>query len=444
MGNSIPECSNYLPIGDGALVLISSISSKAAHALCEQLSDSVETQRSNKIGVIALVPDSWKSLWQPRHHILSRLSCYFPVVWVTPPHNWREVYSRLSAREPAFVITEEWPGLTIYNPEFWLPSFHRKHMFSEATSRARLKRARDLLVQRGCRKIVLYIWRPEFDNALSSVAFDLSCYHIDDEYSFSALEISLNEQEARVLAAVDQVFIHSPGLLKKKGMINPNTAFMPNGVDYELYSKAVPEPSDLASIPRPRIGYTGWIKNQLNWPLLLELTEFHPEWSFVFVGPKNSAHTEIVPSVEALSARPNVHFLGAKSTRDLSAYPQHFDVCMMPYKDNNYTNCIYPMKLHEYLASGRPVVGTRIHSLQEFFNIIELASTRQEWSTGIERALGAAPDTGRCDARRAVAQRFDWNVIVSRIANTISRRVSDRFPEYTHSQPHSKLHSRQR
>lgn len=81
----------------------------------------------------------------------------------------------------------------------------------------RLDRARDLLVRQGCRELVLYIWRPELGQALSRLPFDLSCYHIDDEYSFSSVEVPVSEEEACLLAAVNQVFVNSPGLLEKKG-----------------------------------------------------------------------------------------------------------------------------------------------------------------------------------------------------------------------------------
>lgn len=47
----------------------------------------------------------------------------------------------------------------------------------------------------------------------------------------------------------------------------------------------------------------------------------------------------------------------------------------MPYRVNDYTKYIYPMKLHEYLAGGRPTVGSRIRSLEDFAGIVDLAMT---------------------------------------------------------------------
>src|SRR5262249_27653319 len=254
---------------------------------------------------------------------------------------------------------------------------------------ARLKQARSLLDNQGCRKIIFYLWRPEFGPALDGVPFDLSCYHIDDEYSFSETEVDIDPTEKALIAKVDQVLIHSPGLMEKKGNINPNTAFVPNGVDFQAYTTAAAEPHDLSSIPRPIIGYSGFIKKQLDWPLIRNLITYHPEWSFVFVGPM-SPHLEIKPFIQTIRSFPNVYFLGSKLPHELPAYVQHFDTCIMPYRVDAYTNSIYPLKLHEYLASGRPIVSAPIRSLRDFSQMIELANRFEEWSIALARTLEPA------------------------------------------------------
>ena len=374
------------------------------------------------IGVIALVPDPWNSWWQPRHHVLSKLAQYFHVVWVNPSDDWREMLRSWRSGSPAGADTFPPPGLEIYEPEFWLPKVYYPKWLERFTFDARLKRARRSLTSRGCRKIILYLWRPEFAHALSSIPFDLSCYHIDDEYSFSAID-SLDPEEIAVIDKVNQVFIHSHGLLERKGAINPNTAFIPNGVDYPVYAEAAPEPNDLGAIPHPRIGYSGFIKKQLDWPLILELTRGHPKWSFVFVGPL-SPHPEIAPIVRELSCRPNVYFLGAKSQFDLAAYPQHFDVCIMPYRVDGYTNQIFPLKMNEYLASGQPVVSSGIRSLLDFSSVITLAASAEEWSEALARALETAaicPDA--VAARQEIASQYDWKILISSVAQTICDRL---------------------
>jgi glycosyltransferase involved in cell wall biosynthesis len=297
---------------------------------------------------------------------------------------------------------------------------YRPVWLARRLERIRLERARRLLVNRGCRQIVVSLWRPEFDRALTFVAHDLAAYHIDDEYAFSNAESAPDPREQRLLQAVDVVSVHSPGLLRRKGHINPTTVFIPNGVDYAAYAASASEPADLAIIPHPRIGYAGYLKSQLDWNLLRELIVSHREWHFVFVGPQRP-HADVTAMVPALAREPNAHFLGTKERNDLAAYTQHFDVCLLPYRRDEYTECIYPLKLHEYLASGRPVVGIRIPSFEEFADIVTLVDASSEWPSAIAAALESDAQTGsRRAARQAVAREHDWMTIARRMARLIA------------------------
>jgi glycosyltransferase involved in cell wall biosynthesis len=114
----------------------------------------------------------------------------------------------------------------------------------------------------------------------------------------------------------------------------------------------------------------------------------------------------------------------------LPAYTQHLDVCMLCYEVNGYTKFIYPLKLHEYLASGRPVVGSPIRSLQDFAHIIRLAHTTDEWSQAIQDSLSpAACSAEQVEARRRVARQHDWGRLAALIAQTLCGRLGPAYLE---------------
>ncbi len=355
-----------------------------------------------------------------RHYLLSRLAGYFQVVWMTQPR-WRESLSGLGSRGLSPEADAARPaGLQVYEPEAWLPRLGRPAWLARFTSRERLRRASDLLRARGCSKVVLFICQPEYGVALEDLPHDFSIYYVSDEYSFTTTEVELSATERKVLGSVDQVYLTSPALMQKRGGFNPNTEFLPMGVDYQKFSTPVPEPDDLRGIPYPRIGYMGHLKRMLDWTLLLELSTAHPDWSFVFVGPKGP-HPEIDELLEEMSRLTNVHFLGGKPTKGLGAYPQHFDVCLMPYVIDDYTRYVYPLKMHEYLAGGKPVVSSPIRSVEDFKHVIALARNRSEWSRSIEVALSPAENTPEQRARRQrVARDYDWDGLVAKIVRTIT------------------------
>ena len=101
----------------------------------------------------------------------------------------------------------------------------------------------------------------------------------------------------------------------------------------------------------------------------------------------------------------------------------------MPYRLDDYTKYIYPLKMHEYLASGRPVVSAPICSVEDFSHIIGIAGSPQEWSNAIEHALSDEENSpARRSLRQRVAREHDWEVLVDKIARTISRRLGMNFP----------------
>jgi glycosyltransferase involved in cell wall biosynthesis len=389
----------------------------------------LQQPRWGNVGIIALVPDQWSSVWMDRHHVLTRLASYFHVVWMHQP-GWRQCLSAMGRSGVASKGYSAPAGaMQVYEPRLWFPRLGRPSWLGRFTAKSRFKQVYDMMRAQGCRKIVLYLWGVEFADAIDYIPHNLSIYNVSDEYSFSSTEVPVTPKEHRLLSTVGQVFIISPALMEKKGGVNPHTAFVPAGVDYWRYATPMPEPDDLRQIPHPRIGYLGHLKRNLDWPLLLELTGSRPDWSFVFVGPK-SPHPEINDALSEMSRRPNVHFLGGRPAERLGEYIQHFDVCTMPYVVDDYTKYIYPGKMHEYLASGKPVVSAPVRSVHEFQDVITIATSAQEWSVAIQGALSERENTQeRRMARQKVAHEYDWGRLVEKIANTIAARLDLETPD---------------
>jgi glycosyltransferase involved in cell wall biosynthesis len=386
------------------------------------------------IGVLSVSPRDWSRYWGRRHHVVSRLARHFRIAWVTEARHWRAALPWAATPDEHRDEPPVPPNMIRYDsvvglPTVWHPGWVTRLHFS-----CRVKHAQRELRRQGCSRLVLFLWRPEFDGVVERGAFDLTCYHIDDEYSFSSDETALDPGEARLIAEVDQVFICSPGLFERKGHLNPHTEVSPNGVDYARHAGEAPEPVDLHRIPRPRIGYPGVLKSTLEWQLVRTLAARRRDWSFVFVGPVNSEPH--VPEMTAeLAQLGNVHILPGTSADDAARYPRHFDVCVMPYRaDTHSTPYGYPLKLHEYLASGRPTVGSPLRTLEDFTDVVTLASSPEEWEAAIAAGLApAANEPGACDARRAVARRHDWDRLVERLAEVTLRRLA----EVASSSPHA-------
>ncbi len=392
-----------------------------AHVKEERTIESPAEPLFSDVAVVALVADRWDRAWQSRHQVLSRLAAYFHVIWCDEADEWRET---LASRKP---VTGGAPyNLTVFQPGVAESKFYRPGILARYAERRRYRKPIQMAQALGAKKIILYIWRPKFASALQLAAYDKAVYHIDDEYSFSKTDQGINPVERTVMETVDQVFIHSPALMEKKGHINPNTARVPNGVDFAAFSTLQEEPEDLADIPHPRIGYVGYLKSQLNFGLLNELAGKRPDWSFVFIGPTGVLHDQ-QEAFDSLMSRPNAHKLGPKPKENLPAYVQHVDVCSMGYNVDDYTKYIYPLKVHEYFAAGKPVVATPIRSLLAFDDLLELEEAADGWEAAIERCLAEPSEGEKTEKRRDLARRHDWNRIVGEIAGHFCKLLGEGY-----------------
>ena len=383
----------------------------------------VSLRSSASPGFIALVPHEWNDQWLGRAQVMSRIARRFHVVWCGPPHEWRNIPQRAVAGPTVQHPVAELPKLHTYRPEPWLPQVYRPRKLASHLLQRRLLHARSILEKQGCSHVVLSIRSPQYWNVLPVVGHDVSLYHINDEYSFARVQQPISSEERVLMSGVDEVFIHSPAVMARKGALCKSATLTPNGVDFDAFATPKPMPADLAAIPGPRIGYSGFLKTQLDWDLLFATAKQNPQWSFVFVG-KALDQPGLADMLARIDALPNVHLLGAKSSRELAAYPQHFDVCMLPYCVDDYTKYIDPLKLSEYLASGSPAVGTPILPLQEVSSLVALATTPEEWRQAISAQLLPAANTAEARAKRqSWAKARTWDALVDTILNRVERHL---------------------
>ncbi len=96
--------------------------------------------------------------------------------------------------------------------------------------------------------------------------------------------------------------------------------------------------------------------------------------SFVLIGRESGA------DLSALAALPNVHRLGEVPYASLPEHLAAFDVCTIPFRRTPLTEATNPVKLYEYLATGKPVVARRLPEIEPFSEVVE-PTTRRSSST---------------------------------------------------------------
>ena len=253
----------------------------------------------------------------------------------------------------------------------------------------------------------------------------LSIYQcIDDMYGEEYTAKHGARIEKEILKNVDIALVTSRNLWKLKSEFNPNTYILHNAVDSNIFRKAVeqrlPKPKELENIKTKIIGFTGNLNEyRVNYALIKKVAERHKDKTVVLVGPLNSNDYKI----HGLDKMPNVILTGGKNINELPYFLQHFDCAIIPFHCNRLTRSVYPLKINEYLAAGRPVITTNFsEDIRSFRNVTYLADNDNMFLGLINRAIDENSEE-KITQRIAVSEENTWKVRVQQFWSIVEKHL---------------------
>ncbi len=341
----------------------------------------------------------WDSIPLVMHQMMTRLARHNRVLFVDPPVAYSNLIIRPSLWKDRLKKTFLWlrgvrqvnDNMYVYYPPPLLLQYgHYKNVDSLNQSfltSAIAKTAKRL----GFTNPIVWIYHPYAINPRGEFGEKLVCYDCNDDvgfffcYHFNKRN-RLSDMEERLAKRADAVFATSKYLYRIRKGQNPNTHYLPSGVDSELFqqaqSPACKIAPELEDIPSPVIGFVGGMVNsKMHWEWIREAAIARPQWNFVFVGPC----VENPPSY--ITQQKNILFVGTKPQNLLPSCIKGFDVCLIPYQGEDFLKACQPTKAFEYLAAGKPVVSSWIPELEDYREIIRLSRTSGEFIQNIEAAL---------------------------------------------------------
>lgn len=368
--------------------------------------------------------DEWGLHPTSVQHLARRLAKNHPLLyvntfWQRRPH-WnlndaRRAWHKLrmiTSRGPKSDVV---PGIHFYSPPV-VPLQPRSWVRN--CNRCLLKTGvRNQLRMHGLEKPVTFVTLPFAAEALGGLDERLVIYYVTDQYSAmpDVCRNYIEDLEKALLSEADLIFVTSKELLKEKDGRKSRAKLLPHGVDFDHFYSAVESPRgippEMEHLPRPVIGFCGTLAPWVDAELIAQLAHAFPHTSIVLIGP-------VWIDFSIPRDFPNVHWLGPRSYQDLPAYAAHFDVGIIPFRQNSLTAYVNPLKLLEYLALGLPVVSTALSDLSSFAEVVSVASTAEEFIEKVRTALDDhSPD--RRLQRFAVAAGESWDSRVSVIEQEV-------------------------
>jgi glycosyltransferase involved in cell wall biosynthesis len=249
-------------------------------------------------------------------------------------------------------------------------------------------------------------------------------YYCIDDYA------ALPDVDARAVAAMDahltsradQVFVASSPMLRAKQRVQPSTVLAPHGVDVALFRSAsdpqLPIAPRARHLRRPVIGFYGLIEEWIDLDLIAELARRRPAWTFLMIG-------RLAVDAGRSKTLPNIVFAGPQPYHGLPNWVKAFDVAIIPYRLTRQVANSAPLKLREYLASGKPVVAVPAPEIERFAGLVRIARGPEQFIAEIEDAL--LNDTEAERARRLAATAdMTWEARVGEVIDVIERRIAQK------------------
>lgn len=387
--------------------------------------------------ILFFTPDPPGAIWQDKPQIARRLARVASLLLVQEEPTLRSATSWRELTQPALLRTAD--GLTAlrWSPLAPMTGAPLLGPLTAALRRRRLQRAlervNDDFASPASRishpAPLLWFFRPGQQHWIEQLRPRLIVYHVVDEYSaypgLTAAQVQRQrELDQQLTRRADLVFCTAQSLVAERLPLNPHTHYLPNAVDFSAFS-----PKDLPAAPPPHLpalAVVGGINAKVDLALLAAVAEQRPDWLLRLVGPVS--YGADAAALARLRALPNVHFAGAVPPEQVPAVLAACDVGLIPYRLNEQTRHVNPLKVYEYLAAGRAVVATPLPELVQFSPLVRLADDARAFIAAIAAALAEGNTPDRVAARQAVAAANTWDHRVERMIELIGQRLAETEP----------------
>ena len=270
--------------------------------------------------------------------------------------------------------------------------------------------------------LILWTYTPFSHTFIKNLGDNFAIYECVDEFSDSKGLINpgvIKQLEKKLLEKVDLVIVTHNNLLQSKKSLNNNIHFIPNGAEVEHFRRTslketavIPE---MLKISKPIIGFLGAVQYWIDFDLIRFLVLSRPEWSLVLLGPIGR-----LAKIEKVRNIPNVHLLGGKNYSTLPSYIKAWDVCINPYIINKTSDNCSPIKLYEYLASGKPIVSVDMPEARKFSNVIAIGTSYEDFLDKVELIVKGLPESqDRIESRIKIAEKHSWDCRFQELENTL-------------------------
>lgn len=363
--------------------------------------------------------DDWGRHPSSCQHLVTRLLNRHRVLWVNtigmrPPRLDLQTLRRgvgkisqwISPRRPTAEQSTA-PAPRVLNPRMW-PWMQTP--WQQATNASLLERQLTPVLNEQRTPVYAVTTVPVVADLIGRLPVERWTYYcVDDFTQWPGLDgDAIRSLEDRLFERCDAVIAASAVLQRRAEERGCPTSLLTHGVDLEHWSMGDRVDSATTGAERsPQVLFFGLIDERLDSDWLNQLDANVSTGSISLVGPCQTPPR--TKGCQRVTLTPAVPYA------DLPAVAARADVLVMPYIDAEVTRAMQPLKLLEYLATGKPVVVRDLPANRAWADCLDLASTAEEFVRLVRLRIGTGlPLSQRTARQRLLNESWDAKAEVFR------------------------------
>lgn len=361
---------------------------------------------STRAGTLLVFADDWGRHPSSCQHLIAKLLPNYHVCWVntigmrTPRLNRVTITRAIEKFRPwmnARPRTASLPSnLQVIDPKMW-PWFSRSH--DRWLNRSMLLRGLKPVLKNLARPVVGVSTLPIVADLIGPLHLDRWVYYCVDDFSqwpgldhhaMATMEDVLIEHADRLIAA-------SPALQAHLALHGKESQLLTHGVEldhWHLPAEDSPhaEVTPWEHLPKPLVVFWGLIDKRMDTRFVHQLAVSLKSGTILLVGPMEH------PDPMLLQA-PRVVRLPAIDYDQLPQLAADAAVLVMPYADLPVTRAMQPLKLKEYLATGKPVVARALPAIEPWADGLDAVASAEEFVAAVNLRIKSGLDPAQYTAR---------------------------------------------
>jgi glycosyltransferase involved in cell wall biosynthesis len=242
-------------------------------------------------------------------------------------------------------------------------------------------------------------------------------YCVDDFGVWPGLDgRTLRDMEAELVTKVDVVIAVSETLQTHIAKLGKPSHLLTHGVDlrhFQLeHQPAASARAATFAASASDVLFWGVIDRRMDIEFVRQLSESMTDSTIHFVGPQDNPDPE-------LSRLPRVMLLPSVPYEDLPALAAQASVLIMPYADLPVTRAMQPLKLKEYLATGKPVVVRKLPATESWADCCDVCDSPEQFSMAVLNRLRSGVSESQRLARARLV-RETWSAKAERFEKWLS------------------------